>query len=416
MDKQIDKSQLRRESYRRYIKWGIVAAAIMILIVIGIFSMRKSVMERDLRIAVVEEGPLETTVAASGRVVPAFEEIINSPVDTRILKVFVQPGDSVAEGMPLLQLDLESAETNYDKLCDEQQIREHELTQLRLNNSTQLSELAMQIEVKQMEVSRLEVEVANEKKLDSLGSGTGERVRQAQTAYMAGTLELKQLRERLANEKLRSAAAEKAQKLSLSSFNKDMELMRRTLDRGRIPAPHAGVVTFISNEIGSRVGTGEKVAVVADLSHFKINGEVPEGNGDRIGIGSAVKVRIGGTELTGNVANITPQAKSGTIAFIVDLDDDRNPRLRSGVRAELYVSYGYKDKVMRIPGGQYFKGPGEYELFVQTDDTSLEKRKVRLGDSNREYVEVLSGLNPGDRVVVSDMDAFSKSGKLKIKK
>ena len=71
MDKQIDKSQLRRESYRRYIKWGVVAAAIMILIVIGIFSMRKSVMERDLRIAVVEEGPLETTVAASGRVCSA---------------------------------------------------------------------------------------------------------------------------------------------------------------------------------------------------------------------------------------------------------------------------------------------------------------------------------------------------------
>ena len=416
MDRIIDKSQIRRESTRRIIIGCGIALIAIIAISSIIMAMSKSVHERDLRIANVEMGPLETTVSGSGRFVPAFEEIINSPVETRIMKVFVHPGDSVKEGTPLLQIDLEASETAYNKLLDEHRIKQQELTQLKLGNDTKLSELAMQIKVKEMTVNRLRVEVDNERRLDSLGSGTGDRVRQAETAYLAATLELKQMREQLVNERLRSSASEKVQALSVSIFEKDLELMKRTLDRGRIPAPHDGVVTYLSTEIGSRIAMGEKVAVVSDLSQFKIEGEVPEGSSDRVGVGSSVKARIGNSEFTGTVTNITPQAKSGVVTFSVMLDDSRNKRLRSGLRTELYISYGYKDRVLRMPSGRYFKGPGEYALFVMDGDDRLVKRKVQLGDSNREYVEILSGLQTGDRVVISDMDEYNKSDKLKINK
>ena len=415
MDKQISKSQLRRERNTKLMKWGGTTLLVVLGVTALIVSLEKGINRRDVRLGAAEQGALETTVNATGRVVPAFEEVINSPVDTRILKVYAQAGDSVEEGAPLLQLDLETAETNYSKLLNERDMRRQELTQLQLNNRTQLSELAMQIEVKQMQVNQLKVEVENERRLDSLGAGTGDRVRQAETAYTTGKLELRQLRERLANEKLRNAAAEKVQSLNVSSFEQDLVLMRRTLDQGRIPAPHAGVLTYIANEIGRRITAGEKVAVVSDLSQFKIEGEVAEGSSDRVGVGSEVIVRIGKTELKGTVTNLTPQAKGGVISFTVKLEDPRNPRLRSGLRTELSVSYGYKSSVLRIPNGQYFKGPGEYNLFVKDGDNHLSQRKVRLGDSNRDYVEVLSGLNAGDSVAVSDMEQFNKSKTLKLK-
>lgn len=415
MDKQISKSQLRRERNTKLMKWGGATLLVVLGVTALIVSLEKGINRRDVRLGAAEQGALETTVNATGRVVPAFEEVINSPVDTRILKVYAQAGDSVEEGAPLLQLDLETAETNYSKLLNERDMQRQELTQLQLNNRTQLSELAMQIEVKQMQVNQLKVEVENERRLDSLGSGTGDRVRQAETAYTTGKLELRQLRERLANEKLRNAAAEKVQSLNVSSFEQDLALMRRTLDQGRIPAPHAGVLTYIANEIGRRITAGEKVAVVSDLSQFKIEGEVAEGSSDRVGVGSEVIVRIGKTELKGTVTNLTPQAKGGVISFTVKLEDPRNPRLRSGLRTKLSVSYGYKSSVLRIPNGQYFKGPGEYNLFVKDGDNHLSQRKVRLGDSNRDYVEVLSGLNAGDSVAVSDMEQFNKSKTLKLK-
>ena len=83
--------------------------------------------------------------------------------------------------------------------------------------------------------------------------------------------------------------------------------------------------------------------------------------------------------------------------------------------SELYVSYGYKDDVVRIASGPYFSGPGIYEMWVMDGD-ELIKQKVRLGDSNRDYVEVLSGLSPGQTVVVSDMESYASSKKLSIKK
>lgn len=415
MDKKIDRHQLLKERRIKFVKAAITAGAIIIAGGIVYLWSGKTVSAHDIRFSEVDEGPLETAVAATGKIVPEFEEIINSPVSTRILRVYAQPGDTVAEGTPLIQLDLASAETDYEKLLDQEQIRQQELTQLRLNNKTQLNELAMLIEVKEMELNRYGVEVANERRLDSLGSGTGDRVRQAETTFATCRLELRQLRERLANERLRMAAAEKTHELNMSSFRRDLVSQRRTLDQGKIPAPHDGVLTFITNEIGSQVNAGEKVAVVSDLTSFKVEGQVAEGNSQKVTVGADVSIRIGSTQLKGVVANITPQSNSGTVSFMVRIDDNHNSLLRSGLSVELSVSFGYKEKVCRIANGPYFKhGPGEYDLFVQTKDNSIEKRKVRLGDSNRDYVEVSAGVLPGEKVVVGIPEAFEKYNKLKI--
>ncbi|MDE6450631.1 MAG: efflux RND transporter periplasmic adaptor subunit [Muribaculaceae bacterium] len=415
MDKKIDSNILRTERRIRWIKRGAVVAVAVTAVVVVLSMIGSSVNRRDLFIATVDNGPLEITVPASGRVVPAYEEIINSPVTTRILKVYAQPGDTVKAGTPLLQLDLEQEETALNKLIDSRVMEQQELEQLRINNRTLLSDLEMQIEVNGMQVNRLAVEVANERRLDSIGSGTGDRVRQAETAYATAVLQLKQLRIKLDNERMRTAAAEQVQQLGMSSVDKDIALKQRTLEQGRIPAPNDGIITYLMTELGTQVSAGERVAVVSDLSRFKISADVPEGSSNKVEVGAEVNVRIGNTVIHGNVTNITPQAKSGVVSFMVRLDDPCNSRLRSGLRTDLYVTYGYKDNVTRLPSGTYFKGPGDYELFVMDGDNRLVKRLVKLGDSNRDYVEVVGGLVAGDRVVVNDMERYRTKKELKIK-
>ena len=415
MDKKIDSNILRTERRVRWIKRGVIVAVAVMAVSAGLWMIGTSVNRRDLFIATVDNGPLEITVPASGRVVPAYEEIVNSPVTTRILRVYAQPGDTVKAGTPLLQLDLEQEETALNKLMDSRVMGQQELEQLRINNRTLLSDLEMQIEVNEMQVNRLAVEVANERRLDSIGSGTGDRVRQAETAYATAVLQLKQLRIKLDNERMRTAAAEQVQQLGMSSVDKDIALKQRTLEQGRIPAPNDGIITYLMSELGSQVNAGERVAVVSDLSRFKISADVPEGSSNKVEIGAEVNVRIGNTVIHGNVTNITPQAKAGVVSFMVRLDDPCNSRLRSGLRTDLYVTYGYKDNVTRLPSGTYFKGPGDYELFVMDGDNRLVKRLVKLGDSNRDYVEVVGGLVAGDRVVVNDMERYRAKKELKIK-
>lgn len=113
--------------------------------------------------------------------------------------------DTVKAGTALLQLDLEQELTELGKLQDAHTMQQQELRQLQLSNMTAISDLEMQIKVSEMNVNRLRIEVENERRLDSIGSGTGDRVRQAETSYKAGVLELEQLRTRLRNERQRAA-------------------------------------------------------------------------------------------------------------------------------------------------------------------------------------------------------------------
>lgn len=415
MDQTIDKKEIYLERRKRLLLWGIPAAVGIAALSVLLYNIAPTVSSRDITVGTAERGPIEITVAATGRIVAAYEEIINSPVESRVLSVYAQPGDSVKAGMPMLLLDLEQEQTELGKLQDARTMQEQQLRQIQLSNMTDISDLEMQIKVSEMNVSRQRIEVENERRLDSIGSGTGDRVRQAETAYRAGVLELEQLRTRLRNERQRASAAEKSQRLNVSTADRDIALMEKTIHRGSIPAPLDGVLTYITTDLGTRVGAGEKVAVVADLSSFKVIGEVPEGSSDRVQPGAAVIIRISGAQFTGTVSNITPQARQGVVSFVVRLDNPRDSRLRSGARAELQVSFDYKSEVLRVPNGAFYKGEGDYRMFVFDSKDRAVRRSIRVGDGNRDYVEILDGLKPGDKIIISDTEHYSNKNKLKIK-
>ncbi len=377
--------------------------------------MRSSVNKKDIVLATVDRGTIESSVSASGKVAPAFEEVINSPISTRIVEVYRKAGDSVDVGTPLLRLDLQSTETELNKLLDQSQMKQYEIEQMKLNNNTRLSDLAMNVKVKAMAVSRMEVELRNERYLDSLGSGTGDKVRQVELAYNTGKLELEQLRQQLENERQVRDADLRVKELELNIHNKNLAEMRRTLSEAQVQSPRKATLTYINNQVGQQIGAGEQIAIISDLSHFKVDGEIADSYGDRVSVGSHAIVKIGREKLDGTVSNVTPLSRNGVIAFSIQLDDDSHARLRSGLKTDVYVMCDVIEDVVRIANGSYYMGKGDYDLFVVTGGDELVKRKVRLGDSNFEFVEVVSGLEPGDQVVVSDMSDYKNSNKLKLK-
>lgn len=416
MDREIPKEVLKKERNRRILKYGGIGGGCIALILILLSLMRSSVKEKDLVFSEVSKGTIEVSVSASGKVVPAFEEIINSPINTRILEVYKKGGDSVNIGTPILKLDLQSAKTEYDKLLDEEQMKRYQLEQLKVNNSTYLSDLEMKVKVAEMKLNRMKVELRNERYLDSLGSGTMDRVHQAELNFETGKLELEQLHQQLANERKVKAADLKVKQLEYEIFLKGLAETKRTLDEAQIRSPRKAILTYINNQIGAQVNEGSRIAVISDLSHFKVEGEIADTYGDRVAAGGKAVVKIGSEKLEGQVSSVTPLSKNGVISFTVQLEDDSNRRLRSGLKTDVYVMNAVKEDVLRIANSSYYVGRGDYQLFVLDGSDELVKRKVRLGDSNFEYVEVVSGLQPGDRVVISDMSQYKNKNKLKLRK
>lgn len=413
MDREISKEQRNREKRRMWMKWGGTVVVGIVAVIALMQLMQESLHERDIVFSVEDEGSIDVSVSASGKVVPAFEEIINSPINSRILEVYKKGGDSVEVGTPILRLDLLSAETDYKKQLDEVQMNELKLEQLRIQNRSKLSEMEMQLKVSRMELNRKAVELRNEQYLDSLGAGTTDKVRQVELDYNVSKLKLEEDEQKFINEQATADADLKVKELELNIARKTLAETKRTLDDARIKAPRKAILTYVNTEIGAQVAQGEKVAIVSDLSHFKIEGEIADTYGDRIAAGSRAVVKVGKEELAGTVTDVTPLSKNGVMSFSVRLEQDNHKRLRSGLKTDVYVLTAVKDSVMRIANGSYYVGPGEYELFVRSGNELL-KRKVQLGDSNYELVEVVGGLKPGDQVVVSDMSNYKNKRKIKM--
>jgi HlyD family secretion protein len=382
MDREIPKEVRDKERKKKFIKYGAIGVAAVVCIAVLISFMRSSVNRKDLVFSEVDNGTIEVSVSASGKVVPAFEEIINSPINTRIVEVYRKGGDSVDVGTPILKLDLQSTETEYKKLLDEEQMKRYQLEQLKVNNNTYLSDLSMQVKISAMKLNRMEVELRNERYLDSLGSGTTDKVRQAELNFNTGKLELEQLRQQYANESKVKEADLKVKELEFNIFSKSLAEMKRTLDDAQIRSPRKAILTYINNQVGAQVAEGSQVAIISDLSHFKVEGEIADTYGDRVAAGGRAIVKIGNEKLEGTVSSVTPLSKNGVISFIVQLNEDNNKRLRSGLKTDVYVMNAVKEGVLRLANASYYVGRGEYELFVQDSKDEIVKRKVQLPYNN----------------------------------
>ena len=130
MDREIPKEVRQKERNKKIIRYSAIGVAGVIVVSVLISLMRVGVEEKDIVFSTVDKGVIEVSVSASGKVVPAFEEIINSPINSRILEIYKKGGDSVEIGTPILKLDLQSTETQYQKLLDEEQMRRYKLDQL----------------------------------------------------------------------------------------------------------------------------------------------------------------------------------------------------------------------------------------------------------------------------------------------
>lgn len=414
MDRAIPVGVQRKRRMVRYGKYAAIVAVVMgVAVWLGTLMM-SSVDKKSLITSQVDRGTIDVSIIATGKVVPAFEEVIISPISAQILEVYAHSGDTVDVGTPLLRLDLQSAQADYSKALDEQEIRRQQMVQLTTNTETQLSDRRMQLEVEEMKIGQLEAQLRNEQYLDSLGSGTKDRVHQAEITLRTAQMQLKQLRQQYENEVRVRKADLRMKQLQDGIADKGLDETRRTLDGANIRSPRKATLTYISNEIGSIVGSGSKVAVISDLTHFKVDCSIADTYSDRVMAGGRVLVKIGKERLFGTINTVTPLSQDGVITFTVLMDNPSHPKLRSGLKAEVFVITSIKEDVLRIRNGSYYTGAGNYTLFIYKDEHTLVPRTIQLGDCNYDYVEVISGLEEGDSVVVNDMQRYKGKEKIRV--
>ena len=276
MDREIPLHEKRRALRKQIFKYGGIIAGIILALYSLFGFLRSSVNYNDLVISTVDKGLIDFSIGASGKVIPLTEEIIVSPISSRILEVYKNPGETVEKGEAILKLELTSIETEYRQKLDEREIKQRKLEQLEVNSNSKISELKMQEKIKNMQLKQILTELKNEQYLDSIGASTSDKIRQAELNYEVTLLELEQLHVKITNESKNLEAELKVQQLDLSIFDKALAENLRLLNDARIHSPLNATLTFVNNQVGAQVGAGTQIAIVSDLSHYKVDAEIAD--------------------------------------------------------------------------------------------------------------------------------------------
>jgi len=401
MDRELPPNEIRSVKRRR-IAAGIAAVAI---VATGYWALgawlRPTVDRRELRLARVEAGSIDSTLQAAGTVVPLEERLVTSPADARLLRVLLRAGDRVRPGQPILQLDASGLELQRNTLAQQLALKGNERRRARLASQHRLSDLEAELRGQRLSLDFLVAKREQTEKLHRDGLASRE-------ALLAARLEVDLAQATLDKIEAQAGNARAAIDAELDGIGLEIGILERELsdaDRKRTQAQAAsdvaGTLTWTLTEPGTRVQAGDVLARVSDLSAFRVRATVSDSQASRVEAGLPAKVRVDGRTIEGRVATVLPAVENGTVSFLVDLDDPSDAGLRSSRRVDVEVVVDRREQTLVVRRGPGITGTGAQRLFVVKGDRA-ERRNVTVGLMNLDWCELVSGVVPGDELILSD--------------
>ena len=414
MDRELDPAHRRRVVVRRVMALIAVLLAGAAVVIWGSGFVKPSMSRNRIRTARVDVGPIEATISASGSVVPEFEQVLSSPVNTRVLKILKRPGAVVARGEPIVELDVSESVLALDKINQQIELKQNQQAKAKLDLDNTLITLQSQWEIKRLEYKSAAQNSARNRDLFKQGLVSSELLRQAELQEEKNRFELKQLEDSKRNAGQSTETQLEGLALEMKTLDKERVEAKRQLELATTKSDRDGVLTWVVPEEGATVQKGAVLARIADLSSFRVQAAVSDTHAGRLSPGLAAKVKINDTFLNGHISTIDPTIKDGVINLLIALEDKANPLLRSNLRVDVQIVVARKDPVLRIKKGPFANSEGQRDVFVVRGDSAI-KTRVKLGVSSFEDYEVTEGLIEGDEVIISDMADYLHAREVRLK-
>lgn len=414
MDRELDASFRRRRIGRRMVLGGGTVALLAALLLFLPGWLRPSIARERVRTGTVDRGPIEGVVEASGRVIPAFEGVLSSPIEARVERILKRPGEVVRAGEEILKLDTSMSRLKLQTLDDQLAKKANEQEQVRLGLEKNLSDLRGRIESQKLDVEALQYRVEQNRKLRADGLVSEQTLNAMEVEAKKARIQLAQLEESVRGARRSTDAQLRGLELDLGMLRKERDEARRQLDLATTRSDRSGVLTWVVPREGATVARGEVIARIADLDSFRVEATVSDIHAQRLRPGVPVRVKAGGEDLRGRLAQVYPAVENGAVKFTVDLENARNPRLRDNLSVDVLVVTDSRADALRVPKGPFAQSGAAGRVFVMRGERA-ERRDVRFGISGYEHLEVLDGLEMGNEVILSDMNDYAHLEQVSLK-
>jgi HlyD family secretion protein len=402
---------------KRKSKLALTALLAGLILVAAIWLLRSffasSLNKSEFTTAVVERGNVENTINATGEILPEFEEVITSPINASVQNVIMDAGNKVNAGQSVLTLNKSASETDYEKLKFQLESKRNDIKKLKLELDKSFYDIKSSNDIKQLQITSFEADVANAKRLFTAGGGTREDIEQAELKLKVARLEKQQLENEIRSKQQTMQVEMREAGIAAAIQESDLRELERKLKLANIVSSRDGVVTWVNKNIGATIREGEPLARIADLSSFRVQGSISDSYMDQLHHAMSAIIRINDIQVKGTVTNIQPSIQNNVISFDIQLEEKHNNLLRPNMKVDVFLVTAISKNVLRVTNGAAFKGSSVQDVFVLQNGKAVRKT-VHLGMTNFDYVEIKDNLKEGDVIITSDMAQYKNAREITI--
>jgi HlyD family secretion protein len=416
----MDKPIARPPAWRRYTPYGaaavlLVAAAAWLLHGAGISTYR--VAADQLTIGTVTRGQFEDYIAVRATVAPLTTYYLTTEQGGSVKQVLTEDGAIVEAGQPLivlsntaLRLEIASREADTASQINAIENTKLQLEDTRFRYQSELLDIQHQLAVLKSDLVRDKILLDGNAIAPTLYAQEQEQYRyelQLRDATIAS---------RNTEQQVRTTQLAQLRK-TLAWLNDNIATARASLDALTIRAPTSGQLTALDAKVGESKTQGAVLGQVDSRDRFKLTAQVDEFYIGRVAVGQTALFSLGDHDFRATVVKVYPQVSDGTFKVDLHFTGAVPGGIRVGQAIDTRLQLGGTATALMLPNGPFYQDTGGQWAFVLTPDGKYAtRRRIELGRRNPEQVEVLQGLEPGERVIVSSYEGFQRVQQVELEK
>ena len=413
MDRVIEKKKGIRAVFRKKNIPYFLAGIFVIFVLWLLLRDKSSTLKVDsntITVGEVRMGEFDDYVRVSGQVQPITVVQVSLLESGVVEEKLIEAGAMVHKGDVLVRLSNNNLSL---------QILQSEANLAEQENNLRNTQVTMEQQKLDLEKQRLEYAIDSEqkrrkyeqyKRLDEEGLVAHEEYLQAKEAYELAAKSLELVIARQAQDSIYRSTQLRNMDESLESMRRSIQLVRQRIDNLDVKSPIDGQLGSLDVILGQSIPEGTKVGQVNDLSDYKIEAKIDEHYIDRVQSGLSATFERQGSTFGTVVEKVYPEVTDGQFKADFYFTGERPDNIRIGQTYYLNLQLGQPTQSVYIPRGVFYQSTGGTWIYVLSEDgTKAYRRDIRIGRQNPQYYEVLEGLQPGERVIISNYENYGKS-------
>ncbi len=413
MDTEIKRKYPKLRKYA----WMAAASAILIAAIVwAIVSSGKTTYHADkngILIGEVRSGNFDDFVRLTGRVETGTIVQVSALESGIVEKKWVEEGAFVNEGDLILTLNNPNLR---------QQILDSESQLAEKQNMLRDTELAMEKERLQIRQDILSAKTTlNQKRrlCDQQSELYKERLTsreeylKAKEDYELARENLKLLENRQRQDSIYREVQIAMMRESLHNMQENFMLVRQRADNLNIRASHSGQLGSLNAELGQNIPAGQQVGQINILDNYKLTVSIDEHYIDRVAPGLTAKASKNGKDFDLLLKKVYPEVANGRFKADLVIDGELPANIRVGQSFPVDLKLGESTEALLVPRGSFFQNTGGKWVYVlDADGKTARKRDIKTGRQNPKYYEILEGLDPGEKIIISSYSSYGDVDKI----